>query len=648
MENDKKTYKVTLQPDGTQVEISPGESLLEAATKAGIILNAECGGAGLCGRCKIKLISGKITSKETFLLSEKERKSGYLLACTSFPTGDVVVESPQASFFSRDEVFSSTYETHHAIQNPYKHDPLIEKIFIHCPFPNECDSMSDFDRLSTVLKRKIGIGEFRLSAGLLKKLPELLRNSSWKITITYTRAVSPCEILDIEEGDKTRLNFGIVIDLGTTSIEASAVDLVTGKTLHFCSYLNPQVKYGENVTDRLKFASQKNGLLILNDIIIDKINEIINELIFESGANKEHFKSVMICCNTIMLHFLLGIGTNHIYKPPNIPVVLQPPVFKAQDIHLFPEEALVFFSPCLGSYVGGDVIASLIATGMKEKNYLLVDIGTNGEVAAMTDGACTCAATSAGPAFEGGGVKWGKRASNGAINRFYFNKKKKDFALMTIGNKRPNGICGVGMIDFLSTLMLTGYIDKKGAFNNRAGTSRFRVIDGEKHFVVKTAKNIKDSISITENEVKYLINSKGAIYSGLEFLMTQADSQFEELDKFYISGALGGSIDIESGINIGLFPDIEREKFIFIGNGSLKGGLFMLLSQTAWKKALDTVRGAAYFDLSTEPLYMNSYTSSLFLPHTDLKKFPNVVKKLPENIKLGFFSDNMNFRKESY
>lgn len=623
-------HTITLLPDNNKVSVPEGTSILEAVNNAGVNINNECGGAGICGKCRVKLLSGKITSHETFILSESDRQAGYILACTSFPSSDLTLELPPSAIASDTGIYEKFYDMFRKIEIPYKFDPLIKKVYVECPLPDSSDNRSDLDRLYTILRQKTGIKNFQISPAMLRRLPDLCRNSSWKVTVTFNCTSSPHYIMEIEEGDTSRFNCGIVIDAGTTSIEAVAVDMVTGNILHFTSVLNPQTKHGVNISDRLNFASTENGLLILNDLIIDRINEIIAELIFESGMKKECFKSIIISCNTVMMHFILCLNTDRILRSPNVPVALEVPPFTAQDINLYPGDALVFFTACPGSFVGGDVVSAIISTGLPQKDYLLADIGTNGEVAASIDGAVIFAATSAGPAFEGGGIKWGKRASDGAISRFYYNRKMEDFSLMTIGNKTPNGITGVGLIDFLATLFLAGYVDKKGKFRKRSGTKRFKYIDGEEHFIIYLSDKNDETITVTEKELSYLIHSKGALYSGLEFLTKRFEKTFDEIDNIYISGAMGGGIDVESGITIGLFPDIDRKKFIFLGNGSLRGSLYMLLSGEAWEKGLETARSGAYFDLGMEPDYMNSFISSLFLPHTDLNLFPNIISKLPE------------------
>lgn len=425
--NNKTEYSITFLPDDITITVNGETSLLEASDKAGINLNSDCGGAGVCGKCRVKLLSGKITSQETFILSEADRQAGYILACTSFPADDLTVETPVSAMTAESGIYDKFYDLFCKVEIPYKYDPLIKKIFIECPTPDSLDNRSDLDRIYTSLRQKTGITDFHISPSLLKKLPNLLRNSSWKVTVTFNDISSPHNILEIEEGDTSRYNYGIVIDVGTTGIEAVAVDMTAGSILRFISVSNPQIKHGENISDRLNFAARENGLLILNDLIIEKLNEIIAELIFDSGERKEFFKSIIISCNTIMMHFILCLSTDRILRSPNVPVAQEVPMFNSCEINLIPENASVLFIPCPGVFVGGDVVSAIISTGLPKEDYLLADIGTNGEVAASIEGSVIFAATSAGPAFEGGGIMWGKRASVGAISRFNYNRHNERF-----------------------------------------------------------------------------------------------------------------------------------------------------------------------------------------------------------------------------
>lgn len=625
-----KSYEVTFLPMGKEVRISPGDNLLSAARLANVPLIADCGGLGTCGKCKVKLDSGKIKSEEFFILSDEETKKGYILACKSYPDSDVVVSVPASSVPSGIKSAGEELGMFDISGMPYEKKPLVEKIYLECKAPSGDENTNFLDVVYRHLKEKTEIENFHISHKLLKKLPGLLGRSDWKITVTLRTDLCPAEIMSIEEGDTSRKNYGIVIDVGTTVVEGILVEVSTGELLRYTSSLNPQVKYGEDLGSRMNFAlSEERGILILSDIILDRINEILLELVYESGISRHHVYSLLITGNTVMIHLLLGLDLKYIQKAPSMPVALEFPVLKARELNLYAHsEAPIYIPPAIGTYVGADVVCSLISTGMPDEDFLLIDLGTNGEVAAVVEGAVTCASTSAGPAFEGGGIKCGMRAADGAVNRVHYSNTHQDFILTTVGDKPPRGISGSGLIDLLANLLLHDYIDKKGNFRSRHKTSRIRTVNGLEEFVLAVSPEDGEVISITEEDIDYLIKSKGAVYTGFNFLLEKIGKPLSEIQKFYIAGSLGRMINIENGVVIGLLPDVDRDKFKFIGNGSLFGGLVLLNSAQAREKAAQIARSAAYFELSDEPEYMNKYTSSLFLPHTDLDKFPSVMEKL--------------------
>ncbi|MCE1246299.1 MAG: ASKHA domain-containing protein [Firmicutes bacterium] len=616
-----RKHKVVFLPANQEIMLEEGESLLTAARELGISLASDCNGAGICAKCKLRLVEGKIHSKETFILSEEETNQGVILACASYPMSNLVVEVPEDPMLAHIAGSGDRYRHLQEVKIPWEHEPLVEKLYLEMDSPDEADGISDLDRLLLHLRRKTGIVNFDIPFDLLRKLPGILRASNWKVTVTFGRAFSPPRIFNIETGNRESNNYGVAIDIGTTNIEGIVINMKTGKILHYTSYQNPQTKYGEDITARLNFAADKKGLLILSDILVDRINEILMELIFESRIERDEVNSVVISGNTVMMHFLLGLETDNIRKDPCIPVALKFPSLRASDLYLYTNpEALVYFAPCCGSFVGGDLIFALVASGMPEKDFVLADLGTNGEVAAVIDGTIMCAATSAGPAFEGGGMKCGSRAVKGAIYRVVFDEEKNGFEPLTIGNKAPIGICGTGMIDLLAHFLARGITDRKGHFTETDKNPLIRVQDGVPEYVLIDSGYASD-IVVTEKDIEYFIHTKAAVFTGIDFLMKQSGKKLEDIDQFIISGALGIRIDIENSIAIGLFPGIDREKFISIGNGSLQGGRFALMSGTARRIAHDIASAAAYFELTREPDFMNDYTSALFLPHTDISRF---------------------------
>jgi uncharacterized 2Fe-2S/4Fe-4S cluster protein (DUF4445 family) len=633
---EEEKYLVTFMPTGRMVKVGPQVNLLEAARLADIPIIADCGGAGVCGKCRVKVMEGKVRGRDTNNLSLNDGQKDYVYSCNAFPVSDVVLDIPPQSL-AMGVHFSVSDNTAISLENtPYAREPLVEKYLLEMTPPKESDGISDLDRLYHALGRATGIPSFTISHKALSALPGVLRKSGWRVTAALDRSCTPPGVLSVEEGDTRKDNYGIVIDIGTTTLEAVIMDIPTGQARYFTSHLNPQAKYGTDIMARLNFASRENGLLVLNDIIMDKINEILMEMAMESGVSKDSVYSLVISGNTVMIHLLLGLDTEGILRHPQIPVALDFPTFRARDLNLYTNpDAPVYITPGVGTYVGGDLISSLIYTGMPDEDFILVDIGTNGEVAMVSDGAVICAATSAGPAFEGGGVKWGMRATMGAINRVFFSRTHKDLAIATIGDSPPVGICGTGLIDVMATLLKTGFIDKKGRFRSRRNTSRIRSVNGVEEFVLAFSQKEEDVISITEQDIDYLLKSKGSLYTGFTFLLEKLEKTEKDVDRFFIAGALGGLLNVENGITIGLFPDLDRDKFHFLGNGSLHGGRILLLSQEAREKARAMAHSAAYFELSQEAGYMNSFTSSLFLPHTDQERFPTVMEQIRSSVVSG-------------
>ncbi len=628
-EKEDRQFQVKFLPRNRIVSIPEGTSILEAARLADIPLMADCGGVGLCGKCLVRLTSGKIHGGDSLPLSAQELGQNFIPACTSYPMGDVSVTVPEKSLALGVHWGLKGAGCVPMKETPWKLSPLVTKYYVEMEPPSVGDNMNDLDRLSLALRKKTGIGDFTINFKALWKLPEILRRARWQVSVAVDHSCSPPSIMTVEMYDTTQENYGIVIDIGTTTIEGALVDISTGEIRYYTSGANPQGKYGTDIISRLKFASRDNGLLVLNDIIMDKMNEILMELIIEGDISRDQVYSIVLSGNTVMIHFLLGLDTDPILKHPQTPGALVFPTYRAGELNLYAHpDAPVYITPGVGTYVGGDLISSLIYTGMPDGNFILTDIGTNGEVALVSDGLVICAATSAGPAFEGGGVKWGMPAVSGAINRVYFSRTHNDFSIVTIDNLPPRGICGTGLIDVMATLFRTGFIDRKGKFRGRRKTSRIRASGGMEEFVLAFSPGEEEVISITEQDIDYIIKSKGALYAGFSFLMKRFGREEKSIDGFYIAGALGGLLDVENGITIGLFPDIDRDRFHFLGNGSLHGGRILLLSGEARNKALDIARSAAYFDLSNESEYMNSYTSALFLPHTDLNRFPSVTMEL--------------------
>ena len=641
-------FKITFLPEHKAVSIDRGTDLLTAALKTGIHIYNSCGGEGVCGRCKVIVKKGDYITEDSGRVSDAERKEGCVLACRTSPKSDMEVFVPEESrlgdleilteevkakrlaglYTPVEEIEEERYKTAAGI---FKHGPLSTKIFLKLPRPTIDDNIGDADRLFREIKKynkEINIMQMGLSN--IKKLPRLLREGNWEVTVTLGNRNKTTEVVLIEPGDRSRENFGIAVDIGTTTIVAYLVDLNSKKVLGSKASYNPQVDFGEDVISRIIFAQHEKGLEKLHHAVIDTINTLIDNLIKEAHLTLDDVTAVVSAGNTTMTHLLLKIDPGQIRKDPYIPAVNFMPVIRASEagIKINPR-GLLMCLPCVGSYVGGDIASGILASGMdKAKDLsLFIDLGTNGEVALGNKEWLMACSTSAGPCFEGGGLKCGVRAMKGAIQNISI--KNNSIETQTIGGLPPKGICGSGIVDIISELLKNKIIDRSGKIKDNK-VCKVRDCDGIKEIVLVDAKASatgKD-ITVDENDIKNLIHSKGAIYTGIEVLLKEAGFKKSDIMHVFIAGGLGTALNIRSGINIGLLPDLPEKSFVFLGNTSVAGAKMCLLSHDAADKADAIANKMAYLDLSSSALFMNNYSAALFLPHTDIESFPSVKKIL--------------------
>jgi len=431
----------------------------------------------------------------------------------------------------------------------------------------------------------------------------------------------------VEPADTTGKNFGFCFDIGTTTISGQLLNLNSKKILGTKTAYNRQAVFGSDVITRIVYAAKTGGLEKLHNAVSDTMNQIIKELVSEHKISLFDVNCVVCSGNTTMIHLLLSADPAHIRRQPYVRPANFPPVLRAAEagINISPR-GLLSCVPGVSSYVGGDTTAGILSSGIyqKEELCILIDIGTNGEIVLGNRDFLAACAASAGPAFEGSGVTSGMRASGGAIQKISINKNDFSVKYSTIQNKLPQGICGSGYIDLLSEMLESGIIDKGGKI--KVSGKRVRSTDDGREFVVCFKEEIKGEadIVIKESDIENLKRSKGAIYSAAAVLVKHLALEFSAISKIFISGGFGTYLDVEKAIRIGLLPDLERSKFIFIGNSSLAGSREILLSSQARDMAEELASKITYFDLSVDPGYMEEYSQALFFPHTDLTKFPTV------------------------
>ncbi|MFN7170925.1 MAG: ASKHA domain-containing protein, partial [Candidatus Omnitrophota bacterium] len=499
------------------------------------------------------------------------------------------------------------------------------------PPPTLQDNISDLERLYRELRRSREIPIMQTGLANVRNLGRVLRESNWKITVVLGNRNRTTEIVIIEPGNTTIHNFGIALDIGTTTVVAYLVNLNTQEVMGAKASYNRQIDFGEDVISRIILAEDPQGLEKLHHAVVDTINELIHKLTKDNGVNLSDVYAVMCAGNTTMIHLLLKVDPTYIRREPYVPTANFVPVIRAAEagIKIHPR-GLLSCIPGISSYVGGDITAGVLASGMNKANELsmLIDLGTNGEIVLGNRDWLIACSTSAGPCFEGGGVKWGTRAMKGAIQKVKIDTRENTVKVETIGNSKPRGICGSGIIDLLAELLRNDLVERSGRL--KMGRSP-RIIQGEeKEFILVYADDteVLQDIILTEADIKNLIHAKGAIYSGAEVLLKHTGFSFKDVKHFFISGGMGTYLDIEKAMMIGLLPDLPKERFVFLGNSSITGAKMCLLSQEAYEEAEEIAHKMTYLDLSTNPEFMNNYSASLFLPHTDIERFPSVKKIL--------------------
>lgn len=637
-------FKVTFYPDNKTVDAEKGKTILSAAISAGVYINFSCGGDGVCGRCKVIIKSGQVIAQPTGRVTLGERKQGVYLACLAAVQSDLEVEVPLESRLALEElsqedldlrlkgVYSEAEEVEPSKsilgEEIFVHSPLATKLYLELPTPTLEDKISDLERLYRQIRRIQDIPIMQTGLANIRRLGELLRSADWKITATLGKRNGTAEIVLIEPGDTSQKNFGLAFDIGTTTISGQLVDLNNKRVLGTKATYNKQATFGSDVITRIIYARKLDGLEQLHHAVIDCMNQMIHDLIREHDVDLNNVNCILCAGNTTMVHLLLRVDPTYIRREPYVPTASFVPTIRAGEagIKINPRGLLSCVAG-VSSYVGGDVTAGVLSCGLDDEKDLsiLIDIGTNGEVVLGNRDFLISASASAGPAFEGSGVSCGMRASRGAIQKVKIMAPDFKVNYNTIGTAKPCGICGSGYIDIISQMLGVGILDKDGKIK-AAQNKRIRIGEEGKEFIL-VFKEEADSVSdivVTESDIENIKRAKAAIYSAASNLVRHMNLDFTQIKKFFIAGGFGTYLDIENAIRIGLLPDLDRRRFIFVGNSSIAGARQILLSYEAMKKANDIAKKITYFELSVDAGYMDEYMAALFFPHTDLSRFPSV------------------------
>ncbi|HZK30138.1 MAG TPA: ASKHA domain-containing protein [Methanoregula sp.] len=627
---------VTFLPSYRKIDVARGSTILDAAQRAGLNINVVCGGQGKCGKCVVFVQSGKTVfdrQKYVRFFSEVELAKGACLACQTFVQGDLQVLIPESTFIQEQKILVDGRD------EGIEFHPSVRKYYVELHSPTLTDPSPDLTRLLWSIQRSGGPVAEKIYVPLevMREIPNLLRHSDWKVTGTVALVPGGYRLVDLQENDTSKRIFGAAVDLGSTTVVVYLWDLVRGKVVAVASNYNKQISCGEDILARVNFA-RKNGLEKLQTLAAESINMALTAASNTAGIDREDIYEVVVAGNTVMTHMLLGIDPAYIIAEPYVPVVQRALSVAASRIGIAGNENCGLFAfPAVSDFIGGDIIADILSCGMSKQEgiSLLIDIGTNFEVVLGNREWMFSCAGAAGPALEGGEVLFGMRANPGAIEKITVDPFTLNTFYSTINNIKPRGITGSGLIDLLAELISACVIDRTGRINVSIENKRIRAGQHVPEFVVAWAgeTDIGKDIIITENDIKNLIMSKASIHAACVTLMKEAGVTRHDISTIYFAGAFGNYLDKKNATIIGLIPEIELNKIKNIGNGAVTGANIALINRRE-RKTLDEIASRiAYIELNAEPSFMDEYTSSTFLPHTDLTLFP-VVQKLLESCRL--------------
>lgn len=640
--NDKKTHSVIFKPGDIVCEGVPdGANLLRVALLEGVHINASCGGTGGCGKCKVRIPSGEYDGGRASKLSDEDFADGLRLACQVEVRGDLEVDIPEES-----RMGDAVALTHERRPGPgrvltaqdleqlvagWSVDPVVKKFHLELEEPDAANNINDLDRVKLALKAQHGIEAASVDFDAIRDLPSALRDGGWSATATIVETSRGPKVIQVAPGDTTAADYSIVLDIGTTSIHAQLLDLNAGRTVAQASDYNGQISFGEDVISRIVKAQKPEGRKQLQEAVIKTVAHVVEKVIKKGGIDRCQVSHMVAAGNTTMTHLMLGVETRNIRIAPYVPAATFLPPVRAADIGIDVCDHVHLYSfPCVSSYVGGDIVSGIIGSGVfqTDKVTLYVDIGTNGEAVVGNREWLVATSCSAGPAFEGGGIKHGMRATRGAIEAVQVDPATGEPNILTISGKEPLGICGSGIIDAVAELMEAGILEQNGKFNqDREGEWLRRNEDGLWEYVLVkeefTASGRQD-IVITESDIDNLMRAKGAIFAGITTLLNSVGMELDAVEQIYIAGGFGKYLQIDRAAAIGLFPEMEPEKFTFVGNGSLLGARLVSFSKDMLTAAENVARTMTNIELSDNQFFMDEYMAALFFPHTDMKWFPRM------------------------
>ena len=643
-------FKVTFRfENGETVEgfAAAEENLLEVARKTNVAIDAPCSGNGSCGKCRVKLLKGTLNSPRTRHITEEEYAEGWRLSCASKVEDDIEVEVPDiaSAYRSRMKVADLSSPEEVAIFDNAKADVEaagivlkndMEVVDVTMDAPSLEDTMPDNERLMRALKKQMQVEHVILPYTVICKMADVLRETNFSVRCVIGRTGSQGNVFvyDIFPKDAEVVIGGLAIDIGTTTVSALLIDMISGDILGKASSGNGQIRYGADVINRIIESAKPGGRRRLQKAIIDEtINPLIQQMCRAAKFPNKQIYRMCVAGNTTMNHLFAGVNADPVRMEPYIPTFYKTNSLYASDLGLTVNpDAHIIIAPNIGSYVGGDITAGTLVSMLwnKPEFSLFIDLGTNGELVFGNSDFMMSCACSAGPAFEGGDISCGMRATDGAIEACTIDKETMEPSFTVVGDpgQKPIGLCGSGIIDVISELFSAGIINPKGKFVREGERiHRDKYCMGSYVLAFHKDAGAEKDVEITEVDIDNFIRAKGAIFSAIRTMLNSLEFDVSMIEEVYVAGGIGSGINMKNAVNIGMFPDIPLEKFHYIGNSSLSGAYTMLLSKEAERKTYQVASNMTYLELSTVPTYMDEFVAACFIPHTDTSMFPSVSQQ---------------------
>jgi uncharacterized 2Fe-2S/4Fe-4S cluster protein (DUF4445 family) len=596
-------FEIDFEPIGRRVNCTAGEAILDAAQHAGVMLTAICGGEGVCRRCIIQVMSGQVSPPnltEEAELGEEQLADGWRLACQTEIVSDVRIHIPPESLVTTQR----TQTEGESLKIELK--PAVRAYAIELAPPNLEDLRSDARRIRDAL----GIPELTFNTPILRQLSTDLRDKEFRASI-FVRGTSVAGVLPVNSPA-----LGLAVDIGTTKLAAYLVDLASGETLTFTGAMNPQIAYGEDVMARIGHAiSHPDGAEQLRATIVEAINGLGRDLCAKAGHEMKEIADAVIVGNTAMHHLFLGLPVKQLGLAPYVAAESDALDLPCQDVGLeLAPGAYIHLLPNIAGFVGADHVAMLLASGLLDCDGVVLgmDIGTNTEISLIAGGKHYTCSTASGPAFEGAHILHGMRAAPGAIEKVLI--RDGQVMIQTVNNMPPVGICGSGILDLVAQMRQAGIINPRGAFDDKENNPRIRLgVHGSEFVVVAASENEGSEITFSRSDVNEIQLAKGAMRAGVNILLQHAGVTEKDIDEVIIAGAFGTYLDVQSGIDIGMLPRIDKRRFKQVGNAAGAGARMALLSLDQRERSIQIARQANYIELTAESEFAFTFSKALLL-----------------------------------